>query len=1577
MKSLARIAAALLMLLPVSCFREEEGAISGAERLPDGTPVMLNIGFTVPNPYDIEIGTKAEASRADEARVHDLYVMLFDSSGKKFYGRYFTYEHISGSLSDLDGQRQEGWFVENGDNSRGVVKIATVAKDGCKLVVLANVSNTITALNGDDPVECLYEIKTWSELQDVRVTLEQEVVNRSDLFLMMGHNQGVDTGVTEAIKWGDLTDHYSTDPTCKIDLQILDAKVKFFITYDKTDSIDPANSTTRYWKVFNVPTESYLFPKGANTSDVHYFDTEKTYFEGTTTIHDDDLDRDVEWQVFSFYMLENLQTGNVENKIEDDPDGTYYWRELQNKMDVVNPATGFKDNLDYIYAPQNATYVQFDVVLGLTQDGISDIDNLLATDPSLNVNHALTSEARFTIHLGDFNDQTAYGPGGHNYDEYDVKRGHFYNYYINIVNTSKIYLEVVSGTEEQPAQEGSLLLATDDIVNCDAHYEYYALTFNYSSGLVEDGVSWYVKTPFVKEGKGGAQWNGTDWDFDCEDYLWVKFAVNQLENGDLTPINEDTYLKTRLSYPGYNEDDPLDNTYDPLWEPQSDVFPGDHPELMDIHQLIRFIFDQTHKKNNGKANLFDKNNQILVTAFIDEYYYEKHPVTKEKDPDLWRTFVNAEPRELHILSNAQYSSDGTCDVITSSHSIIQQSIQTFYNIHSPDLSTIWGTEHVDEMSYAARVAKKGDTDPDPSAWPWWPEHTVTENNKVKHISDRDLPTSATPEDDENGRLNTAAIWGIDPSSPPNWDTFLDYSVTNTVPELKDDYQYLAYSCLTRNRDNNGDGKINANELRWYLASVNQLVGLWVGNESLTPSARLYQPKNKKDKTDGLQWRSWVISSTASSMTNPVTIRAEEGATKSDFDAYEWAFPEVDGIDRRHEISSIRCMRNIGTYLDAGEMKDISEAPFDYMVDQYFDAPAGLDNNGKVKPNADGSYTLTFFRLNPKSLRGYTVEDLPYHEEYSMHNCVYMELNAQPKSDLIYPDNTAIGKDEEVINTDITSTGHNDYCPPGYRLPNMTEMLLMVAMLPANYWGNSSIYPTRTYFSRGRLGSNYTASEDVKIGWGYEKSNGRFHMIHHGVSLKGIRCVRDNNRTGDITGKITCPNWNKLQKDQDFTANINFTSVGSAINTINIYLVYTETNGDIVPRLLKSMSVSSTSVMQDVTLHVPSSLPLLGNMSLQAEIINNAQIRRTFDTPVKVLSDVFTSVRLLPCDYDKSNETPPFPILLTASSPDQTIESWKLLVKDPYGDMSEYTPTGDDRDDYYWSVKTLYNYTLGESSATDLVAGTYSFQLEVTTGTGASEKVTRSEVVTMEILKQDYWPNPGTTGTDPADDYHVAADITVLWEPHKVSDIYFFSGDFIEANMDISTCTYLEVQKPGGGMDRDKTVGRDNLISVGLTDTDHKDSGISVPYVYHIYYPAQEGSYGYLRPNISTSSGASNGYNYTHFTGGNETGFIQATGDKYQPDRSAKQHFRLDKNGAFWNNQKIYTSKWTGEGDPNKATESLTRILNSNTLYVGSTQGYHHSRAKYHFVRAVHNSSAGHPSGGETTFDHDPINGGNL
>jgi hypothetical protein len=56
----------------------------------------------------------------------------------------------------------------------------------------------------------------------------------------------------------------------------------------------------------------------------------------------------------------------------------------------------------------------------------------------------------------------------------------------------------------------------------------------------------------------------------------------------------------------------------------------------------------------------------------------------------------------------------------------------------------------------------------------------------------------------------------------------------------DGYRTLLHSILTRNRDNNGNGVIDAEELRWYITSLEQLYGLYIGELGMDADAKLYR-----------------------------------------------------------------------------------------------------------------------------------------------------------------------------------------------------------------------------------------------------------------------------------------------------------------------------------------------------------------------------------------------------------------------------------------------------------------------------------------------------------------------------------------------------------------------------------------------------------------------------------------------------------------------------------------------------------------------------------------------------------------
>lgn len=1206
---ISTLLAGLVILAAPSCSRIMEEDMPGRQGLPEGTPITMRLDFGYEDLMSVDVSTKAEASGADEERIHDLYVFIFCNGdpgedhphpGQKIYGRYFSYEHLQPDLATLDSSPNEGWFVENRtlDNvtkpiskTRGAVKISTRVCTSARIVVIANVDNGICKVGDrEDVLDYLNDIWSYDELVQTQVKLTQDIVNRKDLFLMLGGMEDDEGNPKTKINTGEmlwysgleeeeepsLAEHSNTDYQVK--LKPVDAKVKFkvrindpAITAEHGEYISAAKAV--YWQVCNAPDHCYLFsdyapddaPSGTYPApdETVYFDTEPAYFEGT----------EGDWYVFSFYMLESRFAAVAHAS-------SYYDREKQYKDAsagkhgyTVEEGEEYKqrdddlyvENGEWLYADPYAAYVKFDMILTLTPAGITALGG--------SVTHALTSDTIYTVHLGDFSNEEKLRE--YRFDDYNTYRSTCYTYEITIANAGTIYAEVKKDNERQPGQEGYLLLTDDEIVNADAHYEYHSITFYYDPETTPEKFSWYVKTPFTDK-VGGGPIKGTkrvgDVDYPVYDphaadgtlldYRWVKFKINEVD------VGTGKYSTKRVAYPGddaytdhkdwgVGEHGPWDNT--------------PHPDLMDISQLIQYIFEETKKEeaNPGSSDFIDDGDGqkvIRATIFIDEYYYTVDPRDESEhpqpDPNLWRQFVNAQPREMHILSRTVQSRDRKSDVIESSHSVIQQSIQTIYNIYEPSLRSIWGAEHLDEIKYTVTI-KDGTLEENPAGnWLYWPEGLGDERAGAFDAIGK-----------ENGRLNSAYIWGLYSSQGNGgtfdnskvWTDYMHYEVDNRIPEVNNEYRGMAWSCLTRNRDNDGSGTIDANEVRWYMAASQQLVGLWVGNESLSTTARLYQPMAG-------QWRSHVVSSTAKKV-----AWAEEGAGATDL-VHDWAgsassYHTWNTPEQASVGESVRCIRNIGTYDDPSEgLKDITFAPVTLIPDRYFTLKrvhAGVEKDEVADyESADDYYVFHFDRLNTKSIRNFSPGELPYHDQMSVNNCVYTKLVTQPLS----TDVDAYSVYNGEINNIVTQNGHNDYCPEGYRFPNHTEMLMMELYLPDRYMKrkangdsytkNKLRYPTRTYYNRGMYGSLRSDTEpwkveSVKVGWAYSD---KLHCEEYDDIIYQSRCVRDDDQTGVISGKISVEG-NVIYPGDIIPVDFKFFSNASTLTHATLTLKYTNSSGD--------------------------------------------------------------------------------------------------------------------------------------------------------------------------------------------------------------------------------------------------------------------------------------------------------------------------------------------------------------------------------------------------------------------------------
>ncbi len=168
------------------------------------------------------------------------------------------------------------------------------------------------------------------------------------------------------------------------------------------------------------------------------------------------------------------------------------------------------------------------------------------------------------------------------------------------------------------------------------------------------------------------------------------------------------------------------------------------------------------------------------TCFVDENYYKDR---------AWNEFTNKDPRILLIANRIDNSVDERSYYAKVAYSISQKSIQTFYNADKANELVAYGVESVSED---------------------------------KNLKKTNKDTDGAEGEDFDGRSNMLKVY----TSPEAW---FDYEANSSFRK----------ACISRNRDLDGSGKIEEDEVRWYTPSAEQYGGLWIGEEALNTDARLF------------------------------------------------------------------------------------------------------------------------------------------------------------------------------------------------------------------------------------------------------------------------------------------------------------------------------------------------------------------------------------------------------------------------------------------------------------------------------------------------------------------------------------------------------------------------------------------------------------------------------------------------------------------------------------------------------------------------------------------------------------------
>lgn len=933
------------------------------------------------------------------------------AQGKEYEDRV---DNVYILIFDEAGDIHDRFFLTEGDGltyagdaskSSGKLFFNTTSLNDATIVGIANLAEGGTSTAYTVTEDELNEVTTLSQLQEKVMTMRDKSVYRSACFMMTGYATTTleDGTETYQVTIPALESGQTAELQCTLKLERTDAKVKFKVTAEKPSDKDwdEFSFQPTGWSVKQVPKQSLLLPRRPGDAN------------GTL---DADGDGCTYFESPSYEFEETTRKGSLYTG------GSFVFYMPENrkspKQDIATDDYALRDDRKegaFIYANDHSTYVE---ITGL----LSYFDEK---------NSLTYANVRFTIHLGYADDEV---------NDYATLRNHSYTYHVTVRGVDDIMVDV-NGGDDRPGYDGDVVVNYDGSYQFDSHYDRRLIKLHRSGFLPEEGgtagtLRWGVSTPFSK-GVHEVEANAKDIEPGMRDYRWIKFAVNS-EYG----VDNDKMVK----YPGdqnYNDPFPIDEDNNDQSSPYYTAGSGyyghtsSHPDarLRDVNQLMQFLKEEAEKTN---STIFDSEGYVSITAFVDENVYTHDPTKdNEQDLTLWKRMAETDDRQLYIIvDDDKYTDDRLSSVIKARYSFRQRSVRTIYNVNNKALTTAWGLESTME--------------PEERIW------TGSITNGIETTSK------------DNGRLNTLRILlGNDYNNNPiplHWTDVLNVEYEYGLNETGPNYKKAIYACLIRNRDLDGDNVVDADEIRWYLASINQLVDIYLGEYALDEPSRLY-PRDAVDRpgaNKGVYWH--YTSSSYDSATNPWVLWSEEGASVG-------LKSGSNGDDYNGDYYSYRCLRNLGLPLDSPDL-----------------IPENL-----VEVTSNGStYYIDLSRMNEKSRRDNLETTLAAHNEREQDNRPYRYFE-------VYPDYVpATG----AYNWTYYQTAK--VCPSGYRVPNQRELLIMSTRLPGTAWsGYPGHYMSQTAFSlKGQAPYN---NNRVGFMW---NTGGNFILVNNPDETGKVRPVKD-------------------------------------------------------------------------------------------------------------------------------------------------------------------------------------------------------------------------------------------------------------------------------------------------------------------------------------------------------------------------------------------------------------------------------------------------------------------------------------
>lgn len=796
----------------------------GIDNVVEGEPVNITLNFAAVPSTDVRI---TRATGSDLSELSDIVICVFHGDGS-FEQIVTNYEGggltVGGNTVGTNGENRYSVSFESTSGEKKLIAVANVAAGAFWENLITDLTAAYNEKKTFDEVKNIVADVSHKLVADASTTdgMQPFHVTSSSQMLISGWNEGVVFGTGDAVtdygKYGDEANSVA------IKMKRAMAHITFNIAANPTGAQGTFTPTS--FRVYNIPTKSYLTNGISETlfttgvADVKYVNTA---FENIGTAQGGNYS-------FNFYMPENVQAPGTSSD--------YNSREDWNGN---NNSGASAENKIWTNAPQNSTFV----VISGTFEG-----------------NNVTANVEYTIHLGNFGKS---GDAYRNYGDFSVMRNYSYTYSVSVLDVNKIIVEAQrTGGDYQNGAEGSVYdqSSTEYSYNLDAHYEQVYLEYNLSdianslgqdlSGQsLDDAIAnqliliiqseamdytheYSAEAPYTTRNKRGtlspykiyadAVRSGKD-PADAKadvlngagegmaptkgfDYKWIEFlpqtgtgiseypGISSWAKEDLTDVNNKSF------YADAGGNNSMLDVYD---------------MIVEMGKAIKNIY-LNRSATSDKIEISTVGNDYVArfTAFVNEYYYLHHPLTGSKATS-WSVMTNKIPREMIIAMSTQTSTDGNSSYSKIHSYISQQAMQTFYNDRVSSLNA-FGIETYNETPLTLSFG---------------------------------TPQSTYGLTDNDGRENQKILIGVSSYSSPQWASYISPSYngwTASVGTNRSNHKLSAYAysvqaaysaCMSRNRDLNGNRKIDEDEIRWFLPSLNEYIRMGIGANGISSAAQLY------------------------------------------------------------------------------------------------------------------------------------------------------------------------------------------------------------------------------------------------------------------------------------------------------------------------------------------------------------------------------------------------------------------------------------------------------------------------------------------------------------------------------------------------------------------------------------------------------------------------------------------------------------------------------------------------------------------------------------------------------------------